>query len=335
MDRDRLQAFLNAVEPDRGATVLECEPIPGGYSRDTARATVQWADGSTESFFLRGDPPIDASVFRSDRDREWALLNALVDSPTFVIPSPRYYDATGEYLGCKCIVAEAIPAQSMFAALQTETDLDAAKARFVDVIASIHAMPLDVLGPDIPRPASWRAQMDALIGRLDDIQAGLQESNPVLHYVARVMRENLPREVPLALVHGDVQPGNVLVPEGEAPVVIDWEFAQVGDPRQDLGYFPQVPMPPLLYHPDPEKFCALYRERTGMAEQDLNPLIVDYFLVLGTAHLQQNMLMGAEAVAQGEHRGIMGTYLIIAITHFHNLYLNYTEQVSGSRKASA
>jgi aminoglycoside phosphotransferase (APT) family kinase protein len=149
------------------------------------------------------------------------------------------------------------------------------------------------------------------------------------------MRENLPREVPLALVHGDVQPGNVLVPEGSAPVVIDWEFSQVGDPRQDLGYFPQVPMPPLLYHPDPEKFCALYRERTGMAEQDLNPLMVDYFLVLGTAHLQQNMLMGAEAVAQGEHRGIMGTYLIIAITHFHNLYLNYSEQVSGSRKASA
>ena len=55
MDRDRLQAFLNAVEPDRGATVLECLPIPGGYSRDTARATVQWADGTTESFFLRGD----------------------------------------------------------------------------------------------------------------------------------------------------------------------------------------------------------------------------------------------------------------------------------------
>lgn len=333
MDRDRLQAFLNAVEPDRGPTVLECQPIPGGYSRDTARATVQWADGTIESFFLRGDPPIDASVFRSDRDREWLLLNSLVNSPTFAIPRPRYYDETGEYLGCKCIVAEAIPAQSMFAALQTETDIEAAKERFVDVIASIHAMPLDVLGPDIPRPTSWRAQMDALIGRLDEIQAGLQESNPVLHYVARVMRENLPREVPLALVHGDVQPGNVLVPDGAAPVVIDWEFAQVGDPRQDLGYFSHSSR--VLYHPDPEKFCALYRERTGMAEQDLNPLIVDYFLVLGTAHLQQNMLMGAEAVAQGEHRGIMGTYLIIAITHFHNLYLNYTEQVSGSRKASA
>ena len=335
MDKERFQAFLDAVEPDRGATVLECEPIPGGYSRDTARATVRWADGTTESFFLRGDPAEDSSVFRSDRAREWALLKALVDSPTFAVPRPRYFDATGEHLGCTCIVSEAVPAPSMFAALQTETDLPAAVERFVDVIASIHRMPLDVLGEDIPRPASWRDQMEFLIGRLDRIQADLQESNPVLHYVARVMRENLPREVPLALVHGDVQPGNVLVPEDGSPVVIDWEFSQVGDPRQDLGYFPQVPMPPLLYHPDPERFLALYRERTGMSEEDINPLIVDYFLVLGTAHLQQQMLMGAEAVARGEHRGIMGPYLIIACTHFHNLYLNYTEQVSGNRKASA
>ena len=326
MDRDRLQEFLNAVEPDRGATVLECEPVPGGYSRNAARATVQWADGSTESFFLRGDPPEGSSISGSDRDLEWALLNALAVSPTFRIPRPRYYDATGEYLGCKCIIDEAIPAQSMFDALQTEAFHGSANARFVDVIASIHAMPLDVLGSDIPRPASWRAQMDALIGRLDDIQAGLQESNPVLHYVARVMRENLPPEVPLALVHGDVQPGNVLVPEGEPPVVIDWEYSHIGDPREDLGLLAAIAY---AYKKSPEEFCAPYRERTGMAGQDLNPLIVDYFLVLGTAHLLQSMLMGAEAVAQGEHRGMKGPYLIKAITHFHNLYLNYTEQVSG------
>jgi len=326
MDRDRLQAFLNAVEPDRGPTVLECQPIPGGYSRDTARATVQWADGTIESFFLRGDPPIDASVFRSDRDREWLLLNSLVNSPTFAIPRPRYYDETGEYLGCKCIVAEAIPAQSMFAPPRVEIDLEAATALLVDVIASIHAMPLDVLDAQIPQPESWRAHIDSLVGRLDEIQAGLQESNPVLHHVARVMRESLPREMPLALVHGDIQPGNVLVPEGKDPVIIDWEFAHIGDPREDLGLLAAIAY---AYKKSPEEFCAPYRERTGMAEQDLNPRIVDYFLVLGTAHLLRHMLMGAEAVAQGEHRGLKGPYLINAVTHFHNLYLNYTEQVSG------
>ena len=332
MDRDRLQAFLDAVEPERRGTVLECHPMPGGYSRNAARATVQWTDGSTESLFLRGDPPEGSSIFRSDRDLEWALLNALAVSPTFRIPRPRYYDATGEYLGSRCIIDEAIPAQSMFTAMQTETDLQAANARFVDVIVSIHTMPLDVLGPDIPRPASWRAHMDSLIGQLDEIQAGLQESNPVLHYVARVMRENLPREVPLALVHGDVQPGNVLVPEGQAPVIIDWEFSHIGDPRQDLGMLAAITY---AYKNSPAEFSATYRERTGMADEDLNSLLVDYFLVLGTARLLQHMILGAEALAQGEHQGIKGPYLIKAITHFHNLYLNYTEQVSGSRKATA
>ena len=51
--------------------------------------------------------------FRSDRDQEWALLQAIKDIDDFRIPRPRWYDATGEYLGCKCIVSEAIESTSM------------------------------------------------------------------------------------------------------------------------------------------------------------------------------------------------------------------------------
>ena len=38
VDIDRFQSFLDVVEPERGATVLSADPIPGGYSRDTVRA---------------------------------------------------------------------------------------------------------------------------------------------------------------------------------------------------------------------------------------------------------------------------------------------------------
>ena len=57
--------------------------------------------------------------------------------------------------------------------------------------------------------------------------------------------------MPLALVHGDCQPSNVLVADGADPLVIDWEFAHIGDPREDIGYYSQIPLLPnvLWSHP--------------------------------------------------------------------------------------
>src|SRR6478609_5690914 len=101
LDGPSFQRFLDAVEPGRGGTVTAFRPISGGYSRLSALAEVQWGDGSTESFVLRGDPPPDTGVFVSDRDEEWRLLHALAGKASVQTPTPRWYDASGEYLGAK------------------------------------------------------------------------------------------------------------------------------------------------------------------------------------------------------------------------------------------
>jgi aminoglycoside phosphotransferase (APT) family kinase protein len=322
MNVERFQAFLDAVEPNAGGRVISCEPIPGGYSRSTILAEVQWAGGITERFVLRGDPPTDAGVFTSDRDAEWLLLNALKDLPTFTIARPRWYDATGEHMGMKCIISEAVDSSSMQGFLETGPDLDQARQDFIEIIASVHLTPLDLIADTIERPETWDAHLDRLMGVYDEIIADLGESNPVLHYVRRKMRANRPPAVPLTLVHGDYQPGNFLLSATTDPVIIDWEFGQIGDPRQDLGYYLQIPMPPHLYHPDPEAFLAIYRELTGLSEEQVNPRVIEYFMLIGMVHLMRQMLLAAEDVAQGRHRGILGTYLVLAITHFHHLFMN-------------
>lgn len=325
MDQQKFQSFLDAVEPERGGTVLSAMPIPGGYSRDTAIAEVEWADGTREKLVLRGDPGEEVSVFRSDRDREWVLLNALADVPTFRIARPRYYDATGEHLGTRCIVSEAIPTTSMQAYLETGPDLDRARQDLIAIIASVHTTPLDSLGDTVMHPATWDAHISTIMDTYDrilDKVAASGESDPVLRYVRKKMRANRPPEVPLALVHGDCQPGNFLVLPDADPVIIDWEFGHIGDPRQDLGYYLQIPMPPHLYHPDPEGFLDIYRGITGLTEEQVNPQVVRYFMLLGMVHLLEQMMDAAEAVAKGEHRGILGTYLLGSITHFRRLFLD-------------
>jgi aminoglycoside phosphotransferase (APT) family kinase protein len=39
------------------------------------------------------------------------------------------------------------------------------------------------------------------------------------------------------LVHGDYRIGNVLIGDGGLHAVLDWEFAHVGDPCEDLAWF--------------------------------------------------------------------------------------------------
>ncbi|MEY4136999.1 MAG: hypothetical protein RL205_1127 [Actinomycetota bacterium] len=324
MNVERFQAFLDAVEPDRGATVLSASPLPGGYSRDTVMAEVQWADGTTEKFVLRGDPAEEDSVFRSDRADEWAMLQAVKDLPNFRIPAPRYFDATGEYMGCKAIVSEAIDSSSMQKFLDSGPDLDKAREDFVAIMASAHNTPLESIGSSIERPSSWIEHICDVIANYERMLELIDNCDPVLRYTLKKIRMNLPPEVPMALVHGDLQPGNFLLSEGTDPYIIDWEFSRIGDPRLDLGYYLQIPMPPHLYHPDPEAFLTSYRALTGMTEEQINPAIAKYFLLLGTSHLMVDIVRGTADVTAGQHRGIMGTFLMTAYAHFNNLYLDYS-----------
>lgn len=323
MNVESFQAFLDAVEPDRGATVLSATPLPGGYSRDTVMAEVQWADGTTEKFVLRGDPPVESSVFRSDRAAEWAILQAVKDLPDFRIPAPRYFDATGEYMGCKCIVSEAIDSTSMQKFLDTGPDLDKAREDFVAIMASAHNTSIEPLLGIVEHPGEWRDHIEDVISNFDRMLEINGEDDPILRYAAKKLRMNIPPEVRMALVHGDLQPGNFLLSEGTDPYIIDWEFARIGDPRLDLGYYLQIPMPPHLYHPDPEAFLVSYRALTGLTEEQINHAIAKYFLLLGTSHLMVDIVQGGEDVAQGLHRGVMGTFLMTAYAHFHKLYLDY------------
>ncbi len=324
MNIERFQAFLDAVEPDRGATVLSASPLPGGYSRETVMAEVRWADGTTEKFVLRGDPAEENSVFRSDRADEWAMLQAVKDLPNFRIPTPRYFDATGEYMGCKAIVSEAIESSSMQKFLDSGPDLDKAREDFVAIMASAHNTPLESINESIARPASWIEHIEDFIANYERMLDIIDGCDPVPRYTLKKIRMNIPAEVPMTLVHGDLQPGNFLLSEGTDPYIIDWEFSRIGDPRLDIGYYLQIPMPPHLYHPDPEAFLASYRALTGLTEEQINPAIARYFLLLGTSHLMVDIVRGAQDVADGLHRGVMGTFLMTAYAHFNNLYLDYS-----------
>jgi aminoglycoside phosphotransferase (APT) family kinase protein len=328
MTPEALERFLASVEPGRRAAVTAFRPITGGYSRLSAVADVGWDDGATQRVVLRGDPAPGDGVFVSDRDAEWRTLRALSRARAVPVARPRWYDATGEFFGTKCIVFDFFAGRSLQDVLRQAGDDSAPGRMFVDAVAQIHATPLDALGDAVERPGSWDDYVDGVLELYRAVDREVSESSPVLRYASALLVRHRPAPVPFTLVHGDCQPSNVLVAESGEHIVIDWEFAHIGDPREDLGYYSQIPMPPNVYHLDPQSFLARYREQTGLSEEQVNPDTVQYFLVIGMAHLLAQILRALDAVSRGETRGVMATYLISAVTHQYGLYLDICRRVA-------
>jgi aminoglycoside phosphotransferase (APT) family kinase protein len=326
---ERFERFLAVVEPDRGGHVSHCEAILGGYSRTTARARVQWRDGSEESFILRSDPPQGSGVFVSDRDTEAELLRSLAGAAGVPTPALRWYDGTGEHLGAKCMVIEAaIEPTDLQTMMAQADDVEPLTDVFVDTFAAVHSTPLDILPPSLPRAADWSSYIDGVLDGYERMADRYPGCAPVLGFVSRWARAHRPPPVPLALTHGDCQPTNVLMTPHAPPLVIDWEFAHIGDPREDLGYYTQNPLQPNVYWADPTRFLTRYRAASGLTEQQLNAEVVEYFLLLGMAKLLEQLFVAADAVGGEQRPGILAPYLINAISHQFDMFLSICDRLS-------
>ena len=324
----RFERFLAAVEPAREGRVVACEAITGGYSRISARARVRWHDGVEETFILRGDPPPGSGVFASDRDAEWELLRALPAATSVSTPAVRWYDSSGEYLGSKAIVMDCAPARSLQDEMARADDVGPLADLFVDTFAAVHRTPLGRLPAAMPHPPDWPAYLDGVLAGYDRIAAEYPSSAPVLRYITWWARAHKPPPVSLGLVHGDCQPSNVLVGSSGPPLVIDWEFAHIGDPREDLGYYTQIPLEPNVYWADRERFLRRYRAATGLTEEQVNSGVVDYFLIIGMATLLEQLLAAAAAIGAPERPGILAPYLINAISHQHDMFLAICDRLT-------
>jgi len=325
----RLAAFLAEQEPD--ATDIEVtsyEVMTGGYSRLLARAHVRWrrsGEAQEVTFVLRGDPPPNAILIETDRAYEWDVLRAVEGRAN--IARAIYFDDTGEQLGTRAIVLEHSTAESMLPhTARRGEDLGDLPIRLAEAAASFHTIPIDDLPASIERPESYDAYLSARIDEWRQTDRNHCERDPFLRYIAAWLDAHRPPPVPLTLIHGDFQSANMLVDEDGHVVILDWELAQIGDPREDLGYFKAVAQaaPPDLIEHDVEGFCARYRELTGLDESQVNPAIISYFLVLGVVGTVRRLLEGGAAYDRGENHLLTSAFQTSSVQFGHMMWLQAT-----------
>jgi aminoglycoside phosphotransferase (APT) family kinase protein len=336
----RLAAFLSSHEPTIDAVeVHRYEAMTGGYSRLLARADVRWErEGRSEShtFVLRGDPPLDKQLIQTSRLIEWDVLRS-VDG---VVPvsRPRYIDRDGSALGTPTIVLDFVDAESLLPYLVAGDDVRSAAVapRLAEAAAAFHAIGLDRLPSSLSRPVSWDTYLGGRIDEWRATAAAHVEELPIMRYVGAWLDAHRPEPVALALIHGDFQSSNLMRRSDGTIVVLDWELAQIGDPREDLGYFKAVAQaaPPDVIGLGEAEFCARYRELAGMTEAQCNPAVIAYFMILGVIGTVRQLAAGVSAYANGTNRNLGSLFNGNALLFGQMMWMQVSEQLEAAFDAA-
>lgn len=188
-------------------------------------------DGAALKGFLRldrhpqaGDPwPLS---------REVEIVKALANSP---VPVPRVHASGGPL---DAVLFERVPGRADLQNASLEQQRPVME-HFMDILADWHALDVDTLPlPPMPRPKTAYdcalSEMELVLKKWGEFLAGY--CDPLLTYgVDWLKRHAPPRFEKLSLLHGDAGPVNFMFEGKHVTSVIDWEWAHLGDPMEDLG----------------------------------------------------------------------------------------------------
>lgn len=217
-------------EPDLRAT--EVVPIPGGRSKKTFFVTVAGSATLPPQLVIRQDYALKyAGTKVAD---EYPPLVALA-ARGLPVPRPLHLERDASELGPPFMFVNRLTGRPPGTYFGMQTTCPGAFRDLARFLAETHQLAPESLG--YAAPAAPRDNLRAL---LDQYRSKWREnatrSSPVVDYAyAWAERECARDSGTTTFVHGDAGPYNFLVDQDRLTAVLDWEFAHVGDPAEDLG----------------------------------------------------------------------------------------------------
>ena len=109
-------------------------------------------------------------------------------------------------------------------------------AQLGDAFARLHAVPVARAPAGLSRPEGTSAVERALVAMREQLDS-LWQPAPALALGLGVLEREAARIAPrLAIVHGDLRNGNIIVDASGLAAVLDWEGTHLGDPIEDLAW---------------------------------------------------------------------------------------------------
>ncbi len=238
--QNALVDFLQVHSGHRSVSISGLRQAYAGASTENWMFDATFGDaagGRRLPLILRRAPESD--IVLVERESEFMMLRSL---DRVGIPAPKAYwiDRDGRWFGRLAMVLERCPGTAARGVLADAAvdigDRRGIAEQMADILAALHTADPQTL--DLP---SGLAHPRLATDLLDHYAVSVDRQSPLaieIKIAASWLRDNLPpRPLRTALVHGDFRPANMLVDEARISAVLDWEFAHVGDPMEDIGWY--------------------------------------------------------------------------------------------------
>ena len=236
-DEKALQAFIRKSFPDEPDVTIEKSGfISGGFSKFTIGITLGNVKLLPKEIVLRGDA--SATFGGASVVDEFSVVKALYDNGVRVA-RPLALETTGKIFGSPFLLAERRPGVVLGHTFNLPKPNKAVCIDVATQLAKAHQVPLSALGSSFG--SAHPTSSSKAISWVDEGYNNwlpLNMPSPVFKTAFEWLRRNAPitDKVPRALTHGDYSLANVLVHEDKVSIILDWEFAHIGNPVYDLCY---------------------------------------------------------------------------------------------------
>jgi aminoglycoside phosphotransferase (APT) family kinase protein len=234
--RQSLTEYLEAVT-GQPVEVTVLKPLAGGTSRDNwlVEASI---GGQEQRLVLRRDLATRVSAMSLERDQEFKVMKAAHEAGVQV-PCPRWYCLEPLLIGAPFLIMDFVEGVSIGKQVVTQPELAEALAalpeQMGEQLARIHALDYNKFS-FLSHPRQGLSPVQEALTQIREAITRLKIHNPVLEFGLRWLRQHMPQPSESVFLHGDFRIGNIIVGSKGLNSIIDWEFAHVGDPLEDLAW---------------------------------------------------------------------------------------------------
>jgi aminoglycoside phosphotransferase (APT) family kinase protein len=255
------QAFTDAALGG-GRRVISASRVPGGYSKDTFFLDVETGSEGIERFVIRRDLPFKTAG--TSVVDEFALIRHMYTSAV-PVAEPLWCDRGGSLLGKPALLSRRVSGLSGLEGWSADPiRRERVCEELAGVLARLHSIAPADAGMTTTEDASAELRTYILSWR-DRWQRYRVHPSAILAAGFEWLLNNIPsRDVRPSIVHGDINAGNLMIDGERISAVLDWEFAHVGDPFEDIGYCRNWVKDLLPW----DRFLAAYRAAGGPAHDE-------------------------------------------------------------------
>ena len=174
--------------------------------------------------------------FRFDSPpKEFKVLEAARDAGVTVATPIAYFP---DVMGKEAFISKRLHGEAVGRRVVSRPEFANTRAslplRLAEELAKIHSLDLEQL-EFLPGTRDLNAA-EYLIERLRNELDATLEPHPVIELALLWLSRTIPVQTDTAVLHGDFRIGNLMIADSELIGVLDWEFAHVGDPTEDLAW---------------------------------------------------------------------------------------------------